>query len=121
MFRGSIEQTAGFIDFVVSELPRKASLDAHAVISKAAFVDTIGGRIGLSAPIGHRFDVSAYYRPALLIYSARIDNILEHRLGGEAFARINRDLTTRLALEALATSEVSYVAAFATLIWHTGI
>lgn len=116
----TLDQVGAFID-ATKELPLNMTLGLGMLASEAPFLRTWATRASLAHRLGELADLSLYYRPAVLLYDASSERIIEHRTGAETSWRLSSQLHLNIAAELLHTEEVGYFATFASLLWRSGL
>lgn len=119
----SIDAASGFADVQVRELvgPYRASVGVYA--THAAFVDSVAVHTSAGGPVPslEAVDLSLFYRPAFLIYSASVEGILDHRFGVDMVYTPSPRLDLALTLEGMAGKDITGVGGFATAVWRPAL
>lgn len=114
-----VEAVSVFADARMLELlgRYRAALGVYA--THAAFVDTVAVQASAGGPmLMDALDLALFYRPALLRYSASVEDILDHRYGVDMVYTPAPRLDLALTIEGMTSADVSGVAAFATAVWR---
>ncbi|HWN67976.1 MAG TPA: hypothetical protein VNM90_10065 [Haliangium sp.] len=114
-----IEAVTLFADARMLELlgRYRGSLGVYA--THAAFIDSVTLQASAGGPmLMDGLDLSLFYRPALLRYSASVEDILDHRYGVDMVYTPRPRLDVALTLEGMTSADVLAVGAFATAVWR---
>lgn len=114
----SLEQRGAFLDVHALDLLAGAGLELGATAAESDLLDSYAARIGASSSFGRSLDASLYYRPALLVYQASVEDIVEHRVGGELFWAPAPSWGGRLSAEGVQGDDISMVGVYATAVWR---
>lgn len=117
-----VEAASAFADLRFLELLGRYRAHVGVFGGHSAFLDTVALRAGAGGPMpfAEALDLALFYRPAVLRYSAAVDDILDHRFGADLVYTPTPRLDVALTLEAMA-GEVSALGAFATAVWRPRI
>lgn len=115
----AVEAVSLFADARVLELLGRYRASFGLYATHAAFVDSVAAQASAGGPmLVDGLDLSLFYRPALLRYSASVEDILDHRYGLDVVYTPMARLDLALTLEGMSGSDVAAVGAFATAVWH---
>lgn len=116
---GDIDEVGGFVDARVTGLMSgRGHIEVGAMSSRSPFLGMVAGRVGAGTEVFSDIEVSAYYRPAVLSYTASVESWLEHRVGAELYYALRTELDVMLTLETTAGPDVSAVGVFTTAVWR---
>ncbi|WP_045118421.1 hypothetical protein [Haliangium ochraceum] len=116
----TIEAVTGFADARLLEIFDRYRTELGVYAAHTDFLDTAAVRAGFGGPMPlvDALDFSLYYRPAILRYSAAIDDKLDHRVGLDTLYTASPRLDVAFTVEAAAGDDILALAAFATAVWR---
>jgi hypothetical protein len=117
-----IEAVSGFADARVLEIMGRYRAGLGVYATRAAFLDTVAVQASAGGPmlpmLSDALDLSVFYRPALLVYNASVQDVLDHRYGIDMLYTPTPRLDLALTVEGMTGTDVSGVGAFATAVWR---
>jgi hypothetical protein len=119
----AIDAASGFADVQVRELVGQYRASVGVYGTHAAFMDSVAVHTSAGGPMPslEALDLSLFYRPAFLIYSASVEGILDHRFGVDMVYTPSPRLDLALTLEGMAGADITGVGAFATAVWRPAL
>jgi hypothetical protein len=117
-----IEVVSLFADARMLELLGSYRGNLGLYATHAAFLDSVSLHASAGGPmLADGLDLSLFYRPALLLYSASVEPILDHRYGLDVVYTPTPQLDVALTLEGMTSADVAGVGAFATAVWRLAL
>jgi hypothetical protein len=114
-----VEAVSLFVDARMLELMGRYRGNLGLYATHAAFLDSVALHASAGGPmLADGVDLSLFYRPALLLYSASVTPILDHRYGVDMVYTPTPRLDVALTLEGMTSADVAGVGAFATAVWR---
>ncbi len=118
----TFETTSGFADVRLVRLFSNTRAHVGFLATQSRYLNTVATRISVGSPIGYGaavVDASAYYRPAILSYSAAEDTIMEHRIGTDILFDVMPELDVTATVEFISGDDAGGIGLFATAVWQT--
>jgi hypothetical protein len=117
-----VEAVSVFADARMLELLGRYRGNLGLYATHAAFIDSVALQASAGGPmLADGLDLALFYRPALLLYSASVGPILDHRYGVDMVYTPTPRLDLALTLEGMTSADVAGVGAFATAIWRLAL
>jgi hypothetical protein len=114
-----VEAVSLFADARMLELMGRYRGNLGLYATHAAFLDSVALQASAGGPmLADGVDLSLFYRPALLLYSASVEPILDHRYGLDMVYTPTPQLDIALTVEGMTSADVAGVGAFATAVWR---
>jgi hypothetical protein len=114
-----IEAVSVFADARMLEVLGRYRAGLGLYATHAAFLDTVAVQASAGGPmLADGLDLALFYRPALLLYSASVAGILDHRYGLDMVYTPMPQLDLALTIEGMSGADIAGVGAFATAVWR---
>jgi hypothetical protein len=114
-----VEAVSIFADARMLELMGRYRGSVGLYATHAAFFDSVSVHASAGGPmLMDGLDLSLFYRPALLRYSASVSDILDHRYGLDMVYTAAARFDVALTIEGMTSADVAGVGAFATAVWR---
>jgi hypothetical protein len=119
----SVDAASGFADVQLRELAGRYRTSLGVYATHAAFMDSVAVHASAGGPLPSldALDLTLFYRPAFLVYSASIEGVLDHRFGLDLLYTPSPRLDLALTLEGMAGEDITGVGAFATAVWRPAL
>ncbi|WP_428263298.1 hypothetical protein [Haliangium sp.] len=118
-----LEELNGYLDARLYEILGRYRAGLGVLVAQSSLFDTTAVRVsgGGPMPFLDGLDLSVFYRPALIVYQASVEDYLDHRVGVDvAYMPIPR-LDVGVSVEAMFGDDVSGLGAFATALWRPAL
>jgi hypothetical protein len=112
----------GFATARLVRIDRFLRVEASANDSRSSYVDMWGGSAGPGVSLlDDALDVSAYYRLAVLTYSASNVSLVQHGVGGTVVILPSSEMLLTVQGEGMTGDDTKYLTVFGTVMWRPNL
>ena len=112
----------GFATARLVRIDRFLRVEASANDSRSSYVDMWGGSAGPGVSLlDDALDVSAYYRLAVLTYSASNGSLVQHGVGGTVVILPSSEMLFTVQGEGMTGGDTRYLTVFGTVMWRPNL